>query len=110
MGQATQEVCLLGFTWGLYAYISFQMGHLLRLGQIIPLHFLLSCIWGIFRVLANVIQDGRAIASRAVACSLALLAVAGSCTFPGWAAVQLSPHCLHFHTCVLFRISIASKF
>lgn len=103
--------CLLGLTWVLSAYISFQMSHLPRLGQIIPLHFLLICIiWAIFRALTNLSKDSRAIDRGAVACSLALLAVAGSCTCHGCSAAQLSPRCLHSHTHIFFRISTASKF
>lgn len=82
---------------GLSAHISCQMSHLLRLGQIIPLHFLASCIWAIFRVLTNMSKDGRAIAGGAVASSLSLLAVACSCTSHGWVAAQLSPHRLQSH-------------
>lgn len=74
------------------------MSHLLRLGWIIPLHFLLSCIWAIFRVLKNFSEDNRVVARGAVACSLAPFAVAGS---HGWAAAQLSPRCLHSYLYLL---------
>lgn len=104
------RVGVLELIWGLSACISFQMCQLLMLDQIIPLRFLLSCIWAIVRVLTNLSKGSRAVARKARACLLALLAVAGSCTSRDWAAAQLFPHCLHSHTHIFFRISVASKF